>query len=196
MEKQKWARWWNNFVRSVAVIAVFMAVLIVGWIVIKATDKQGLSLSRSYEQTSVEGVGSVANDRRLVRFVRRDEQIICAEGTSQKQLIIHSTGEKSGAVDTVLPGTLSSVTYLREASWQLCNAYANGVITKEQYAAALGSLIKDQSTTKPQVQPAAKPKRHRSRSRHTIRHHRTRYNPTAPKPPLSAPAYSPPRTAR
>lgn len=110
-------------------------------------------------------IKSMSGDRRLIRVVKSghqhtddylfNEHVICAEThadaialrTSKSSVTGVQGGPISGANDEV-GGELEKVfartgeaDLFRQAAWQLCNSYANGVLTKAEYSESLRNLV-------------------------------------------------------
>ena len=87
--------------------------------------------------------GSLPPDRRAVRrHGSGDGAIVCIEPP-------HARIGAASEGKAVPGGSTNPQLYLREAGWQLCNAYLNGVITRQQYGAALLALINMKSLPAP-----------------------------------------------
>lgn len=125
-------------ITSLAAVCAICSAGIVTYTMVKGQVPDLRHFSGPYSE-----LNSVGGDRRLVRMAQRgNARIVCSEGPRQLQFISDtSNGGKGSSPATASPPAALSTVFVREAGWQLCNAYANGVISQAEYVELLKSLI-------------------------------------------------------
>lgn len=124
-----------NLAKVLAAFALLSAVFWCGYVGLVAVRGQAPGL----RQGPSDDLSSIGGDHRLVRTTRRDGNVVvCSEGARQLQYVANKSNEKS---DLSYPTAVLSTVYLREAGWQICNAYANGIIDRAEYTKLLSVLI-------------------------------------------------------
>lgn len=124
-----------SLARVVGAFTLLAAVFWAGFVASSAFEARAPGLHVSQEEASE--LRSIAGDHRLIRQAKRgDSVVICSEGPKQLQIASKPQGNGSAPSPAV-----SSTVYLREAGWQLCSAYANGVIDARKYAELLSDLL-------------------------------------------------------
>lgn len=152
-----------NLARVLGALALLVAVFFAGMVARDAIQSQAPGL-HAFNGSSDE-INSIGGDHRLIRTSHRgNANVVCSEGPKQLQYVAKPA---SASESSASPAALSTV-YLREAGWQICSAYANGVINEAKYAELLTALI-----SKPVPVAAAPRSRSKTRAR-TPRHRQKR----------------------
>lgn len=130
---------WTQFAAAAALVGAAAFLILAGCAsLILVRDRGPAFISQSHSPDDFWGL---AQDRRVLRSANVDGRVIlCAEGVKEPSYLIQTGGKDAVRVVPIDPDK-RSLAVLREGAWQLCNAYSNGVLTKNQYAAALSRLL-------------------------------------------------------
>lgn len=132
----------HTFLRVVIALLAAGAILITGFAVVRITDRRGFSLNPSYDPSLMENVGSFGSGRRLIRLGGLGStEVVCTEGAHQPSIQVRRPFPKPVKSEASLVDSDPSTAFLAESAWQLCNAYANDVLSKAEYAKALQAII-------------------------------------------------------
>ena len=122
--------WLERIVKLTLLIAGAVLLGIIAW---RLERGRGKPLVAAYAPSPIAALGSLPANRRVVRNARRGH-VVCSEPP-------RSSFPASGDKNTTPAAAVASTLLLREAGWQLCGAFANGAITRQQYGTTLLTLV-------------------------------------------------------
>lgn len=135
----------RNVWRGTGTLAVVASLLILSVAALRLASSPGARLAGLSDQVPPHGLGSVGGDRRLVRVAVRDgARVVCAEPPRTTRQVA-SAPAGNAAAPAADPRSAAATVRLRDAGWLLCNAYADGVLDRAAYAAALVGLTRASS---------------------------------------------------
>lgn len=122
--------WLERIVKLVLLVAGAVLLGTIAWRLERGRERPLLA---AYDPSPIASLGSLPGDRRVVHNARGG-RVLCSE---PPRTAFRAGGDK----ETVSASALASTLLLREAGWQLCGAFANGAITRQQYGATLLALV-------------------------------------------------------
>lgn len=132
------AAWFKDAMNHVVVYTCVLAVFVIA-LALARVAITGQPLIDNYQAGPTAGAGTIPGQGRFVRSENIGsgaavEHVVCVE--PPRTTVTRPADDKTAQ----LPG-VSSTLMVRETSWQLCNAYASGVITKADYAKNLLEML-------------------------------------------------------
>ncbi len=141
----RFSTWVHTLARAAVWASIAIAITILAYASFRLLQGGSKPLFGAYDPAELAGLGSVKSDRRMIRHGQiNGVKVICIEPAFARRASMEKVDTSGHRTDREDQGPSA-----QQVAWQLCNAYLNGVISKDQYAAALMPRLGNRATAEP-----------------------------------------------